>query len=84
MRTTSHLTQIEAVRAGFGVALLTHALARIVPDLIAIEIPKLQLPPVELWLVTPEALAKTARIRAVWDLFAEALKQLGSNRPMGG
>jgi DNA-binding transcriptional LysR family regulator len=80
MRTNMHLAQIEAVRGGLGVGLLPGALCQLLPDLVEIVIPRLTLPRVELWLVTPEALGKSARIRAVWDLLAESLLELESGR----
>lgn len=76
MISTSHLVQIEAVRAGLGAALLVRALRQLYPELIELD---LGLPPgpiVELWLVAPRTLASVPRVRAVWDFLAQRLSAL--------
>ncbi len=76
MYSTSHLVQIEAVRAGLGVALLVRALRQLYPELIELD---LGLPPsasVEMWLVAPRTLAVVPRVRAVWDFLATRLGAL--------
>lgn len=78
LRTNGHLAQVEAVRAGLGVALLVRSVLRLDPELTEVE---LGLPPgpiVELWLVTPRSLSSHPRVRAVWDFFGEALAELTS------
>ena len=71
LRTSSHLAQVEAVRAGLGVALLTRSLLRLDPGLRVLELGLPPGPTVELWLVAPLGLSKLPRVRAVWE-FVEA------------
>lgn len=76
MITTSHLVQIEAVRAGHGAALLVRALRQLYPELVELE---LGLPPgpiVEMWLVAPRTLSVVPRVRAVWEFLAQRLPVL--------
>lgn len=76
MRTTLHLAQIEAVRAGIGVALLAKPLLRSAPELTELKIDGLVLPEIPIWLVTPRSLAKTPRVRVVWVELERELRQL--------
>jgi DNA-binding transcriptional LysR family regulator len=80
MRTNMHLAQIEAVRAGLGVALLPRALCRILPDLVVLDVSELSLPVIDLWLVAPSRLAKAPRVRALWDFLASSLRDLESGK----
>lgn len=78
LRTNSHVVQVEAVRAGLGVALLARALTQL--DRALVEVP-LALPPaphIELWLVMPRSLAVVPRVRAVWDFFEQQLPAVAS------
>ena len=68
--TNSPAAQLSAVRAGFGIGVLSHrwaamqpALKRVLEDYVPME--------VELWLVSHEELRHSARIRAVSDFIAE-------------
>ena len=68
--TNSPAAQFSAVRAGFGIGVLSHrwasmqpALKRVLEDYMPME--------VELWLVSHEELRNSARIRAVSDFIAE-------------
>lgn len=70
--TNSPAAQISAVRAGFGVGVLSHrwaatgqGLQRVLPDYTPAEL--------ELWLVSHEELRHSARIRAVSDFIAERI-----------
>jgi DNA-binding transcriptional LysR family regulator len=76
MITTSHLVQIEAVRAGLGAAVLVRALRQLYPELIELELGLPPGPVVEMWLVAPRTLAMVPRVRAVWDLLAQRLPVL--------
>lgn len=78
MRTNSYLTQVEAVRAGLGVALLVRALMHVDPALVEFD---LRLPPsraLELWLVAPRALRDVPRVAALWEFLEERLVALES------
>lgn len=68
----SPAAQMSAVRAGFGIGVLSHrwaamsgGLTRLLPDFNAAEI--------GLWLVTHEELRHSARIRAIYDFIAARL-----------
>jgi DNA-binding transcriptional LysR family regulator len=67
-RSTSLIAQLEAVRAGFGIGLVSDFLAARDPDLVRV------LPAsghrCSLWLVTHPGLRRSARIRAVYDYLA--------------
>lgn len=76
MITTSHLVQIEAVRAGLGAALLVRALRQLYPELIELELGLPPGPTVELWLVAPRTLSVVPRVRAVWEFLAQRLPVL--------
>ena len=76
MRTNSHLAQIEAVRAGLGVALLARAIRQLDPALVELDLGLPPGPTLELWLVTPRTLAQVPRVRAVWDFLAQRLQSL--------
>lgn len=73
---SSHIAQVEAVRAGLGVALLTRALQRLDRNLVEVELGLPTGPPVELWLVCPRALRSVPRIAAVWELLETRLVEL--------
>lgn len=77
LSTNSFHAQVEAVRAGLGVAVLpthlTHELRLdVVPRPIGVPPP----PPLELFLVTPRALRKVPRVAAVYDALAAAFTAL--------
>jgi DNA-binding transcriptional LysR family regulator len=76
MFSTSHLVQIEAVRAGLGAAFLVRALRQLYPELIELELGLPPGPTVEMWLVAPRTLASVPRVRAVWDFLATRLTAL--------
>lgn len=73
LRTNSHLAQIEAVRAGLGVALLARPIRQLDPNLIELDLGLPPGPSLDLWLVTPRPLAQVPRIRAVWDFLIARL-----------
>lgn len=76
LRTNGHLSQVEAVRAGLGVALLTATLTRLDPALKVVELGLPPGPPLELWLVAPRGLSRAPRVRAVWEYLEERLAEL--------
>ncbi|WP_233787666.1 LysR substrate-binding domain-containing protein, partial [Pseudomonas yangonensis] len=71
--TSSLPTQIAAVRAGLGLAVIPDFLA-VKEDFIAV-IPAEQLFSAELWLVTHADLVASARVRAVADFLSECVVQ---------
>ncbi|MGI9284934.1 MAG: LysR family transcriptional regulator [Pseudomonadales bacterium] len=70
--TNSPAAQIGAVRAGFGIGVLSHRWAAMVPSLQRV-LPDYTPAEVDLWLVTHEELRHSARIRAVSDFIAERI-----------
>jgi DNA-binding transcriptional LysR family regulator len=76
LRTSGHLAQVEAVRAGLGVAFLTRALMRLDPGLRVVELGLAPGPALELWLVAPRSLSKLPRVRAVWEFLETRLSAL--------
>jgi DNA-binding transcriptional LysR family regulator len=76
IRTSSHLAQIESVRAGLGVAVLTRALCVLFPDLVSLEVEAPASPPVDLYLVAPRTLRKVPAVDAVWRALEALAKQL--------
>lgn len=74
--TNSHLTQVEAVRTGIGVALLARAHLAIDPQLTALELDLPPSAPIEVWLTAPRGLRQTPRVNAVWDYLSECLRLL--------
>lgn len=74
-RCDDHPTYWRLVEAGCGIGFgptrigrATHGVQRIMPEL--------AIPPMPVWLVAPEALRRSARLRLVWDLLAEGLGRL--------
>ncbi len=76
---TSHLAQVELVRAGLAVARLTRALTRFDAKLVEVDLGLPMGPAVELWLVTPRALRDTPKVAAVWDTLELLLAQLAGD-----
>lgn len=74
---SSYVSQIEAVRAGIGVAILAKSVLALDAQLVVLE-PELPTPPeLELWLVTPRSLRHVPRIAAVWSALEQGLAFLG-------
>jgi DNA-binding transcriptional LysR family regulator len=73
---SSHLAQVELVRAGLAVALLSRALTRYDPQLAELDLGLPLGPAVELWLVTPRSLRNTPKVAAVWDILEALLVRL--------
>jgi DNA-binding transcriptional LysR family regulator len=76
LRTNGHLAQVEAVRAGLGVALLARSVLHLDPNLMAIDVGLPAGPPLELWLAAPSSLIRLPRVRAVWDFLDARLPAL--------
>jgi DNA-binding transcriptional LysR family regulator len=76
MRVTSHLVQVEAVRAGHGVALLARAHMRLDPELLELDLGLPHGPAIDVWLAAPRTLKPIPRVSAVWDFLAARLPSL--------
>ncbi|MFK7986111.1 MAG: LysR family transcriptional regulator [Sandaracinaceae bacterium] len=74
--TSGYLTQVEMVRVGLGVAVLTRSWMQIDPDLIALDLGLPKTPPIDLHLVAHAARRKIPRIAAVWDVLQEVVGEL--------
>lgn len=72
--TNSPAAQLGAVRAGFGIGLLSHRMATMNNELERV-LPGVTPHSIDLWLVSHEELRHSARIRAVSDFIAERLEQ---------
>lgn len=64
---------LAAVRAGVGAGILPRAVARLAPELVALEVPS-PTRSLSLWAVTHRALRPLPRIDAVWTWLAETLR----------
>jgi len=71
-RTDSHLAQLAAIRAGFGIGLCQTAIARRDPNLVHL-LPREFGFDLEVWLVMHEDLRASRPVRAVFDHLATAL-----------
>lgn len=74
---SSYVSQIEAVRAGIGVALLAKSVLELDPELVELDRELPAPPELELWLVTPRSLRHVPRIATVWKALEEGLAFLG-------
>lgn len=70
---SSYVSQIEAVRAGLGVALLAKSVLALAPQLVELDRELPAPPELELWLVAPRSLRDVPRIAAVWTALQEGL-----------
>jgi DNA-binding transcriptional LysR family regulator len=73
LRTDCDLTQLAAIRAGYGVGACQIGIARRDPNLERV-LPKSFALPLETWLVMHEDLSSSRRVRALFDHRAKALK----------
>lgn len=76
LRTSSYMTQIEAMRTGVGAALLPRALRHVHESVVELELGLPPGPELELWLVAPQALRTVPRIAAVWKVLEEEIPHL--------
>lgn len=74
--TSSYHSQIEAVRAGLGAALIPRSLKRLDPELVELNLNLPPPPELSLWLATPRSLRHVPRIDAVWRELLTQLKSL--------
>ncbi|MDB4972138.1 MAG: hypothetical protein JWN48_479 [Myxococcaceae bacterium] len=73
---SSHLAQVEAVRAGLGAALLTRSYLKLDKQLVELEVEVPKDAAVELWLVAPRTLRSVPRVAAVWEHLEAQLRVL--------
>ena len=76
LRTSSYMTQIEAMRSGVGAALLPRSLLRVDPNIVELDWGLPPGPSLDLWLIAPQALRNVPRIACVWDLIEELVPPL--------
>lgn len=74
--TSGYLTQVEMVRAGLGVAVLTRSWMQIDPELIALDLGLPETPPIDLHLVAHAARRRIPRIAAAWETLEEVVQEL--------
>lgn len=68
--TNSPAAQLAAVRAGYGVGVISHRWATMYPELVPV-LPGHSVASVDMWIVTHTELRHSARIRAVYDHLIE-------------
>lgn len=73
---SSYVSQIEAVRAGIGVALLAKSVLALDRQLVELDRELPAPPELELWLVTPRSLRHVPRVATVWTALQEGLALL--------
>ena len=76
LRTDDFIVQWQAVRAGLGVGFLADYMARTDPDVVPVLADQLPIPSLPMWLAVHREIRTNRRIRAVFDLLAEALPQV--------
>ena len=84
MRMNGYLAQVEAVRAGLGVALLARSLLVFDERLVELELGLPEGPALDLWLTCPKSLRDVPRIDAVWRALESALPALESGAAVRG
>ncbi|MES2016078.1 MAG: LysR family transcriptional regulator [Pseudomonadota bacterium] len=72
LRSDSHLAQLAAIRAGFGIGICQAALARRDPALVRV-LPAAFAPPLDTWLVMHEDLRDSLRCKVVYAALADGL-----------
>jgi DNA-binding transcriptional LysR family regulator len=81
LRSDSDLAQLAAIRAGFGVGLIQHGIARRDPDLVAILPGQIEFS-LEIWLALHEDLRASRRLRLMMDHLATGLAEYaGRSQP---
>lgn len=74
---SSYQVQLAAIRAGLGVGIGAQALLRLEPSWVALDVPKRDLPVLDLYLVTRRALRDLPRVAAVMTTLVEVFAELG-------
>lgn len=73
LRTDDLMAYWEAVRAGLGIGFIADYVARTDPDVLALALPTLKIPPLPVWLTVHREIRTSRRIRAVYDFLAQAV-----------
>lgn len=76
LTTSSYHSQIEAVRAGLGAAIIPRSLLKIDRSLVELKFKLPPAPDLTLWLATPRSLRQVPRIDAVWTALFTHMKSL--------
>ena len=73
---TSHLVQIELVRAGIGLGMFPDRIAALYPDLVPV-LPELtKVFEIPIWLTTHREVHTSRRVRLVFDILVEELGRI--------
>jgi DNA-binding transcriptional LysR family regulator len=82
LRTDSHPAQLSAARAGLGIAVAQLPTGEADPRLVRL-LPDFEITRLDTWIVTHENLSRVPRVRAVFDVLAEAFRTISSVRSEG-
>jgi DNA-binding transcriptional LysR family regulator len=74
VRCDEQATHWELVRAGCGMGFAQRAIGARDPELVEVPI-ELDLPRIPVWLTAHVAIRQTPRVRRIWDLLAEGLRE---------
>jgi DNA-binding transcriptional LysR family regulator len=75
LRTDDFIVQWQAVRSGVGIGFIADYMARTDPDVLRVLPTALKVPDLPMWLAVHREIRTNGRIRAVYDLLAQALPQ---------
>ena len=75
VRCDNQVTYWELVRAGCGIGFSQTGVGRDDPEIVELDF-GVVIPPLPVWLAVHQVLRQTPRIRRVWDMLAEGLKQV--------
>jgi len=75
VRCDNQATYWELIRAGCGIGFSQISVGRADPEVEELDF-DVAIPPLPVWLAAHQAMRQTPRIRRVWDLLAEGLKQV--------
>lgn len=76
LRSDDFMVQWQALRAGLGVGFCADYMARTDPDVLPVLPQMLNIPPLPMWLAVHREIRTSQRIRAVFDVLAEALPRV--------
>lgn len=79
-RSDHQVLNLQAVRAGLGIGVVMVPLARRLPELVPV-LPELRLPVLPVWLTAHRELRASRRLKAVFDLLADGLRDWGGINP---
>lgn len=73
-RCDNQAAYLELVRAGCGIGVALHSVAKNIPEIVPV-LPDVVTEPLPVWLTAPKALRNTPRIRRVYDFLADGLSR---------